>query len=173
MDRKKLSFLLIFFTFGNRVGTTFASEDSLDTEIADAVDLEFSKDISSIIVESTLKSKCDGNVFVITKECEEYIGYVIMYISDWAPPVLIVSFKDFDEMSSKEKDNWNLFLSWKRRPCSLIFICDLMRNPSMAIDTNDTDTGLIFDPVQSLGHAGIKNKYNAKKNPFKNKVKYF
>jgi len=96
----------------NSIPYTFAQYESLDIEIADPTRLEFSKDITSLVVESTLKSKCVGNVFVITKECEDFIDHALMSIRNWAPPVVIVSFKNFEKITFKEKEFWKFFISW-------------------------------------------------------------
>lgn len=79
-----------------------------------------------MLIEANLESSCDGNVFITTKGCEDYMDYMLSQLSQWAPPVLLVSYKDSKDIGNAEL--WTKFLAWKKRPCSIVFVCDLMRS---------------------------------------------
>lgn len=87
---------------------------------------EFAKDIAQMITESTLESNCEGNVFITSRGCSDFLDYMLVQLSEWAPPVLLVTFQEYKKIRSTEV--WTTFLAWEKRPCSIVFVCDLLRS---------------------------------------------
>lgn len=87
-------------------------------------DGEFSKDVASLMVEANLESNCEGNVFITTKACGDYLDYTLSQLSEWAPPVILVTFQEYRDIGNVEL--WAKYLAWDKRACSIIFVCDLM-----------------------------------------------
>lgn len=58
----KMQSLVIFVVLIFKPFQITAADESFDSAFFDNSELEFAKDITTLIVESTLKSKCDGNV---------------------------------------------------------------------------------------------------------------
>lgn len=120
-----LVFMLIIHTFCLAHAGLFSDQNKSAIEQL-TLDAEFSKDIASMITEANLESNCDGNVFITTKGCADYMDYMLAQLSEWAPPVLLVTYQDSKDIGNS--DLWNTFLAWKKRPCSIVFVCDLMRS---------------------------------------------
>ncbi len=99
-----------------------------------AQDIEsFSKDITALATESTLESRCNGNIFIFTPECADHISYLTFYLSNWAPPLILIDYeRSFKSLSRTEIDKWQYYLEWKG-PCSLIFICDLSQSSNTSM----------------------------------------
>jgi hypothetical protein len=132
-------FILFCFEFIANPFLSVAQHDAAFMGALDPIELELAKDITSLVTEATLKSKCDGNVFVVSKECQAYIGLTLISMSRWAPPITIVSYSGPKTFPEDRKRAWNKFLAWHRRPCSLIFICDLVKPPLLTMSENSTD----------------------------------
>jgi len=130
-----------------------------DAGYTDSADLELAKDIISLVTDTTVQSKCDGNVFVVSKECEDFIGLSLMSLSLWAPPITLVSFTGPSPFPENIRKLWTKFLGWDRRPCSLIFVCDLFHSITVEDYLDDINITFSFNATTDCEIGKVLQRY--------------